>query len=210
MTEKEIWVVESHNHALPLWHIGKRFAKRPLHLLTFDFHTDTCLFWRDADAQGRIAYQDLIQSWNNAKDGKERTQCMKRLSHLIDNDHQIIEAGRFGIIDEVTVVRPCYWLPTEQDRMQIKADCEIKSNFLFAYEEDFSLPDLELGSYILDIDLDFFLEASLFDEIDWRKLHSGSVVTTVAKESEWYAIMCDENGLSIDTALELIKSKLNG
>lgn len=223
--EKDIYIFESHNMALPVWGVVSNKLGAGLHLVTFDSHTDTRNpFSRFMSSNGCPIGRDYML---NPYVHKYLANCHYRRNDFnfedawristseIANDEHIQTAFDWGYLESYTVI--CS-LDNEEAKCFQDEDIAIGlpacyiSRDSWLLESSYTIAHLAHKPIALDFDLDYFRCQNDANDEFWSSiapLVKQSSVITVAREPMYFnnvnAEPCFTNQIALDTLLNSIR-----
>lgn len=223
--EKDIYIFESHNMALPVWGVVSNKLGAGLHLVTFDSHTDTrnpfsrfmsrngCPIRRDY-MHNPYVYEYLANSHYMRNDFNfEDVWCIS--INDIANDEHIQTAVDWNYLESYTVI--CSLDDEGVKRFQDEdvaiglPACYISRNNWLS-KSGFTIEQFAHKPIALDFDLDYFRCQNDANDEFWSSivpLVKQSSVITVARESMYFNNVntepCFTNQIALDTLLNRIQ-----
>jgi hypothetical protein len=214
-------VVQAHHRALFAW--SQYRARLPLapRLITLDHHTDTSRPFRTLlrESHAETDHDRLRAGWLGEIDFRQPSTVVSAIDRL-SNDEHIVTAIETDIISDAFVVAHnardimCRTVSKALKSYDVsREDCDkvIESRFLDELLASFSqalstagASALLDGSYILDIDLDYFntfASVAPKDASALRALAKGAGLITIATEPEHVKVCALDEDLSSDFLL---------
>lgn len=193
--DKDLYIVDRHQYVLPIWANKSLDNKESYELVSIDYHPDTNPpFWqkayfkavnenRDEDEK----YIDDICNKMIAKVNPSEIESMPSVSDRLNNDEHINTAMNLKYINDYHMLNCMdnhlydsgkHYLISEEHFSSLK-------NSMFESVE-FKVPDRK---FILDIDLDYFLEVSSFKLNNSLETHdSFDLFKRLVRECEFITI----------------------
>ena len=193
---RKICICDLHHQVLPFWAQWQRKNHTPVTVLTLDHHTDVVRAFRD----------ESIKVPENSWESQENVQkAVETLRH----DEHFDWALQCGLIHQAFIAsHTCATVPADErlhiccdpawpdenllfqepERFRSLADSVLESDYLF---RQFGDPE-QYGTYILDIDCDYFLTAKALEPDDsccFRHLAEQAALITISLESDWVRLL---------------------
>ncbi len=221
VNSKKIYVFDDHNMALPVWGTYASLIG-PLHLITFDKHTDTHMAFNkimrkngktsDYDFK-KMLKNEIVRKTIQGLRLKQSDFCFKDVfmySKGIYNTEQILTGVAFGYLLSYTV--RCH--QTKERLISLEEnDCEYGYDACYIGDDDERKPNIR-EPLILDIDLDYFRSPKDIND-DFKEYiypyFENAVAVSIAREPSFFnESRIDKNftseealGLLLDTLKEL-------
>ena len=214
-----IYVFDEHNMALAVWGTYRVKENKPLHLITFDYHTDTRPPFNQALSNNyyqaefgakalKIPYVRSLLANIKYKANDFKFQDVYKISDFIKNDEQIQTAYTFQYLNSYHVIHRS----NEASGFQ-KEDRLNNLNATYINANDFSSKNITSieAPIALDFDLDFFtsrkeLSQEFFTSIKY--LIKNAAVITIAREPKYFNTCKTEKDFTNQEAEDLLISGL--
>lgn len=205
---KNVYIFDKHHFALPIWALGIDNNKRPINLISFDYHTDTVApfnkyAFKKIYREGlNSVLKDVFEQANeiqiqrlNQIDSNDLNSLLNAVEDL-EHDEHITTAHDIGIINQ-------YHILNKSDETPMFNDEYLYKNEFYNYElneiEHISCLDDEfinqsgfnkpIGPFILDFDLDYFPTRKSFNPINIsiiKELIEEAEIITITREKECF------------------------
>lgn len=217
--QKKIIIFDSHNMALPAWGTIRQNSAVPLHLISFDTHTDTrAAFAREVikmyslyDKSSCEKFKTNVLSKYHCNANSFVFEDAFRLAvELVAHDEQIMVADYYDYINGYTIFCDL----SEDDASWYQSDDRLNGQNATYYTkkriEDMQDTDIEAlcnSPFILDFDLDYFTYPDIINAV-FRKnvgtLIKNAVAITIAREPEYFDREKIDEQFSNEQALEML------
>lgn len=224
--QTQLVVVEKHHHVLMAWAELRRKQSVPPRVLTLDHHTDTSppfrTYLKASYSNEPDRWDSLRQQWIASLDFNNPRSVEAALSKL-SNDEHLVCAIQSGLISSALVVSQnaydtdlttyhnhsiiCRGVDRVRDARRV-LETELLESKVKSMDEilcSVGEQSLDRGTYILDIDLDYFTCLSALAPSDssyFQRLVSRAALITIATEPEYVSMGSIERGLTAGQVLE--------
>ena len=196
IANKDIYIFDSHNMALPVWGTYSSRNNAEFNLVTFDSHTDTRPAFATEilnrtdfhfESERRIA-KEILKGKHYRTDDFDFEDVFKISCNYVMNDEHIMTAEYFGYIKS-------YYIICDLDAFEAKSyerDDQVSGYsaqyFTREQQSQIKYEDIDMP-LILDFDLDYFISDNCIDDKFVQAitpLVKNATVITIAREPEYF------------------------
>lgn len=217
--QKKIIIFDSHNMALPAWGTIRQNSAVPLHLISFDTHTDTrAAFAREVikmyslyDKSSCEKFKTNVLSKYHCNANSFVFEDAFRLAvELVAHDEQIMVADYYDYINGYTIFcdlseEDANWYQTEDRLNGQNATYYTKNRILSMQDTD--IQEFCDSPFILDFDLDYFTHPNIVDAVFQKNVGTlirNAVAITIAQEPEYFDREKTDKQFTNEQALEIL------